>query len=219
MAAISVKKKHNHQKKYVSHTSTNIPEKFGWFWPRGFRKEVIWNVNSCDLETKVICWPRHWYFCIFLVNKICVPNMIEQTSKVLEKLTFHYFCQIHAYGSQFDLYVDSSNINLGSSFVQILEALSAQFLIPCFKVLSFLVLEKIFKGFLPYMNILAILANRLEPFEQFSLPQCQAAKWNLVPTGPLTSEKFENVGGQGMDRWWMPVYILKAGPEPSAQVS
>ena len=90
---------------------------------------------------------------MLLVNKVCVSNMIDLTSVVLEKLTSHYFSQLHAYGSQFALYVKRSIVNLGSSFEQNLEASSSQCFLPSLKVPSSLVLEKkILNGFLPYMG-------------------------------------------------------------------
>ena len=52
-----------------------------------------------------------------------------------------------------------------------------------------MVLEKIFKGFLPYMGMAAILFNGVEPFEQIvNIPSTRPI-WNLVKIGQAISEK------------------------------
>ena len=52
-------------------------------------ENLVW--LTLKQKSKVICWSWHQYISIFLVNKVCVPNMIYQTSLVVEKLTFHNF--------------------------------------------------------------------------------------------------------------------------------
>ena len=56
-----------------------------------------------------------------------------------------------------DLDVKQVKVNLISSFEQTWKAQHPQCYIPSLKVISLLVLEKIFKGFLPYMGVVAIL--------------------------------------------------------------
>ena len=85
--------------------------------------------------------------------------MIDQTSIVLEKLTFNH---IHAYTC---IYVKGQMPTLDHDLNKLWRPRSQCF-IPSFKVPSFSVLEKkIFKGFLPYLDVVAILVKRLEPFE------------------------------------------------------
>ena len=92
---------------------------------------------------------------MLLVNEVCVPNTI------LEKFTFHYFSLRHPLGSQSNLYVARSNLNLGSSFEKIFQASSSQCFIPTFKVPSHSVLrKKSFKRFLLYMNLVAALGQQ-----------------------------------------------------------
>ena len=72
--------------------------------------------------------------------------------------------------NQSNLYAGKAKVNLGSSLEQIWKATShlcfkQSFMVPCLKVL-----EKLFQGFLPYMVIVAILLNRLWPFECFCSP-------------------------------------------------
>ena len=67
---------------------------------------------------------------------------LQQYSK---KSTFQNISHLNAPGSKFDL-----DVNLGSSFEQIWQAPHPECYIPSPKVIGLLVLEKIFKGFLPY---------------------------------------------------------------------
>ena len=84
------------------------------------------------------------------------------------KIGFSLFSHMRAWGSQFDLYVQTSNVSLGSSLEQIQEASSSQCLIPNFKIPSFLVLKKkIFKrDFFTIYGMVAIMVNKLEPYLQ-----------------------------------------------------
>ena len=66
----------------------------------------------------------------------------------LEKLTFHYSSHMHACASQFDLYAETSNRQLRSSFGS----------------------GEYFKGFLPCMGLEVTLVNRMEPHEQTFVP-------------------------------------------------
>ena len=76
-----------------------------------------------------------------------------------------------------------------------------------------------FQGYLPHMDIVAILANRLEPFEQTFIPPVSGGYiWNLVPIGLLASEEmFENVDRRRMmtnARLYYKLYF-----EPSTQLT
>ena len=75
---------------------------------------------------------------------VSVPSMLYQPSIVFDKLTFQYFSHVHGLHREVNLSFmqRGQKTNLGSSFEQILEALSSQCIILSFKVLNFSVLEK-----------------------------------------------------------------------------
>ena len=79
-------------------------------------------------------------------------------STVFKKSTFQKFSHSNALGSKLDLDVKLVKVSLGSLFEQTWYAPHPQCYIPSLKVTCLMVLEKkIFKGFLPYMGMAAIL--------------------------------------------------------------
>ena len=89
-------------------------------------------------------------------------------------------------------------VNLGSSFEHTWQASHPKCYIPSPKVNRLLVVEKIFKGFLPYMGVAAILVMWPGPFVQTFVSASKGVSiWNLSLIGPVVSEKmFENVDGR-----------------------
>ena len=89
-------------------------------------------------------------------------------------------------------------VNPRSSFEQTLLGPCPQCCIPSPKVIDPLVLEKkIFKRFLTYMGVAAILVMWPRPPEQTFVPPIHGGStWNLALTGPVVLEKkmFENGG-------------------------
>ena len=79
-------------------------------------------------------------------------------STVIEKWTFQDFSQINTLGIKFDLAIKQVKVNIDSSFVQIWKGPHPQCYIPSPKAIGLLDPEKkIFKGFLPYMGVVANL--------------------------------------------------------------
>ena len=82
-------------------------------------------------------------------------RIITLASMVFKKST--KCSHLNALGSKFDLDVKYVKVNLGSSFEQTCKALHPQCNIPSTKGIGLLVLEKVFKGSIPYMGMVDIL--------------------------------------------------------------
>ena len=71
--------------------------KYGHNWPSGASEQKLFEtVNSWDLETKFKGHPLALIYFMFLVIKVCVPNLIHKPSTVLEKSTYQYFSHMNA---------------------------------------------------------------------------------------------------------------------------
>ena len=55
------------------------------------KSSEMWICVTLKQKSKVICWPWHWYISMFLVNKVCVPDMIHQLPLVLDNCLFTIF--------------------------------------------------------------------------------------------------------------------------------
>ena len=122
--------------------------KYGYHWLRGYSAEILWKVNSCDLETKATHWPWHWHISIFVVNKVSVPNMIHQPSIVFKKLPFYIFpyeCIEISIWPFHKKVKRQLRIIIWTNLVGIESQLSHNYYILSFKIPSFLVPEKNFQ--------------------------------------------------------------------------
>ena len=132
--------------------------KFEFNWPSGFCENCLNILMGLQYE-------QHWLngqrstltFGTYLIRFNISSKYVDFGFNSVQKINFSKKIHLNALGSQFHLVIKYFKINLGSSFEQTWLALHPQCYIPRPKDIGLLALEKIFKGFLPYMGVVAIL--------------------------------------------------------------
>ena len=104
------------------------------------------------------------------ISCLHLPTFGSQAAIVSEKATVITFSYRKAKYTKFDLAVKYVMVNTGSSFEQNMMGGSPSCLMPNFVEIGLLVPEKIFKGFLPYMDVAAILVMQSRCREQTFVP-------------------------------------------------
>ena len=104
----------------------------------------------------------HMYTFIYSISCMYLPCFRSQALKGSESIvfTFYRIAYVTQFVTQFDFVVKQVKVNPGLSSEQTLMYMSPQYNIPSFMEINPLVLEKkIFKVFLLYMGVAAILVN------------------------------------------------------------
>ena len=130
----------------------------------------------------------------FIISISCLhlPTFRSQAAIVSEKSTVFTFSHREALATKFDLAVKQVKVTRGSSFEQIMMGWSPQCYIPSFVEIGLLVQEKIFKGFLPYVGMEAILVMGPATCHQTLISlYMKAFLKNLVQIGKVVSEKIQ----------------------------